>query len=84
MDKDVCEVRSQNEFLRPPNLLTTREAAELLNLKESTLEQWRWRGCGPLFIKLGRSVRYRLVDVERFTSDHSFTSTTTAQAQVPL
>ena len=38
-------------------LMTTRQAADVLQVKETTLEQWRWNGRGPEFIKLGRCVR---------------------------
>lgn len=31
-----------------PTLLTIRQAAELLQVQETTLEQWRWQGKGPL------------------------------------
>lgn len=58
-------------------LLTTREAAEVLRVKESTLEQWRWQGRGPQFIKLNRSVRYRLADIEAFVEGRVCWSTTT-------
>lgn len=60
-------------------LLTTQEAAKILRVKESTLEQWRWQGRGPQFVKLGRLVRYRLADLEAFTADRVFNSTTAAQ-----
>jgi excisionase family DNA binding protein len=38
-------------------LLTIREAAGLLALKEKTLYQWRWRKTGLPFVKVGRSLR---------------------------
>lgn len=57
-------------------LLTTREAAELLSVKETTLEQWRWNGRGPEYIKLNRAVRYRRADVEAFVERRVFCSTT--------
>jgi hypothetical protein len=31
-----------------------------------TLEQWRWQGRGPRFLKIGGRVVYRLTDVEAF------------------
>jgi predicted site-specific integrase-resolvase len=34
-----------------------------------TLERWRWAGVGPLFIKLGGRVVYRLKDVEAFEAE---------------
>jgi excisionase family DNA binding protein len=42
------------------NLLNTAEAAEQLRVKKQTLENWRLRGEGPAFIKVGRRVFYRL------------------------
>jgi hypothetical protein len=31
-----------------------------------TLEQWRWQGKGPRYLKIGGRVVYRLADVEAF------------------
>ncbi|MRR56378.1 MAG: DNA-binding protein [Deltaproteobacteria bacterium] len=61
--------------------LKTEAAAEFLQVKPTTLEQWRWNGKGPRFIKMGRAVRYRKTDLEKFTEERSFTSTTEAQAK---
>jgi predicted DNA-binding transcriptional regulator AlpA len=43
--------------------LKTKEAADFLNLAETTLEKWRWSGHGPRFVKMGRSVRYSKKDL---------------------
>ena len=41
------------------HLLTTAEAAEILRLSPRTLEDFRWRGAGPRYMKLSRNaVRY--------------------------
>lgn len=48
------------------NLFDTGEAAEYLNVKIDTLEAWRCRGCGPRYLKMGRLVRYRKVDLDAF------------------
>jgi len=45
-------------------LLTQREAATLLRLSERTLERWRVAGDGPKQVRLGRSIRYRLTEIE--------------------
>ncbi len=39
-------------------LLTESQAAGTLGLKAITLRRWRWKGEGPDYIKIGRSVRY--------------------------
>ena len=45
-------------------LMTTDEAAEVCRTTPGTLEQWRHRGEGPQFVKLGRAVRYRRADLD--------------------
>jgi|JI9StandDraft_2_1071091.scaffolds.fasta_scaffold191015_2 hypothetical protein len=45
------------------------DLSERLGVSCRTLERWRWIGVGPLFIKVGGRVRYRLCDVEAF--EHS-------------
>lgn len=44
----------------------TKEAAEYLELAKPTLEAWRTRGGGPVFLKLGKAVRYRQSDLDEF------------------
>ncbi len=51
-------------------LLTTIEAAALLGTSPRTLEDWRLRGGGPIYRKVGRRlVRYSPTDLERFTAE---------------
>lgn len=40
-----------------------------------TLEQWRWKGEGPPFIKIGHTVRYRIADIETYEQTHFFQNT---------
>jgi excisionase family DNA binding protein len=47
-----------------PRNLTEAEAADRLGFKAETLRKWRAQGKGPAYLKLGRSIRYRLADVE--------------------
>ena len=47
-------------------VLTTGEAAELVGLAASTLENLRVIGGGPTYLKLGRAVRYRAEDLNRW------------------
>ncbi len=44
--------------------LTTRQLAELIGISEISLAQWRARGQGPAFIRLGRTIRYARADVD--------------------
>lgn len=50
------------------DLLTEKQAAARLNVQPKTLQNWRWRGEGPQFVKLagGKLVRYRVRDLEAF------------------
>jgi excisionase family DNA binding protein len=63
-----------------PQVYTTKEAARLLGVSHRTLEDWRTRGAGPRFIMLGRLVRYRATDLERFVNRNDFGNTAEAQA----
>ncbi len=47
-------------------LLKQKEVEELLGLAPSTIEQWRLRGRGPRWVRLGRAVRYRLSDLTEY------------------
>ena len=49
-------------------ILDERSAAKLLGLSVFTLRNWRHQLRGPSYVKLGRSVRYRLEDLENFIS----------------
>jgi len=40
-----------------------------------TLEQWRWQGKGPKYLKIGGRVVYRLQDVEQFEAQHVHANT---------
>lgn len=40
-----------------------------------TLEQWRWQGHGPRYLKIGGRVVYRICDVEAFESASLRTNT---------
>jgi excisionase family DNA binding protein len=52
---------------RAPVLLTAEETAEILGVKPQTLAVWRCAKRYKLpYVKLGRTVRYRLDDVESF------------------
>jgi hypothetical protein len=40
------------------------------NMSPRTLERWRWLGQGPVFLKLGGRVMYRLEDIESYEANH--------------
>jgi len=55
--------------------LDQKQAALLLRLSERTLERLRLSGGGPLYVKCGRSVRYRAADIEKWISARVVSST---------
>jgi hypothetical protein len=42
------------------------EAAAILSVPRRTLQQWRYLGRGPVYFKLGQTVRYSRTDLTRF------------------
>lgn len=50
--------------MKTERCMTQTELAERWRISEATLERWRTESGGPLFLKLGNQVRYRLEDVE--------------------
>jgi Helix-turn-helix domain len=49
--------------------------ADRWKISPRTLEQWRWQGRGPRFLKIGGRVIYRLADVEAFEASNLHTNT---------
>lgn len=49
--------------------MTQNELAERWQISEATLERWRTEAGGPVFLKLGNQVRYRVRDVEAFEAE---------------
>ncbi len=49
--------------------MTQTELAERWQISEATLERWRTETGGPVFLKLGAQVRYRVRDVEAFEAE---------------
>ena len=47
-----------------PVFLSPRQLAGRWGLSEKTLERWRMLGTGPVFLKLGGRVMYRLEEVK--------------------
>lgn len=46
--------------------LCSKGAAPLLGVSHRTLDQWRWKGIGPVYRKMGRQVRYFPSDLRAF------------------
>ena len=56
-------------------ILNQKQTAKLLTLSERTLERLRVTGTGPRFVRAGRSIRYREIDVETWVASRVVGST---------
>jgi hypothetical protein len=60
--------------------LNENQAAEFLGLSVRTLQTWRVRGGGPVYCKIGRSVRYQRTDLAAFRQSHLVGATAETKA----
>jgi predicted site-specific integrase-resolvase len=56
-------------------LMNEVDAARLLQVSLASVRRWRREGRGPVFRKLGRSVRYRAADLADFVASARRVST---------
>jgi predicted DNA-binding transcriptional regulator AlpA len=54
-----------------PRYLNTQEVAERLRLSEGTLANWRTKGEGPQYVKLGRKVLYAVAEIDDYEKRQS-------------
>jgi excisionase family DNA binding protein len=45
---------------------TPDQVAERYQVSEATLKEWRYKGTGPAYVRLGRHVRYPAKDLEEW------------------
>ena len=48
------------------SFLNEHQVADHLCISVATLQRWRWANKGPVYFKMGRSVRYDEKDVQSF------------------
>jgi len=56
-------------------LLDPKYVANTVGVKVATLAQWRYRGIGPRFIKVGKLVRYSEDDLQEYIQQRTRTGT---------
>lgn len=69
------------EQFQDDRLLSRSEVHTHFGLTQRFLEVSACRGGGPPMIKIGRSVRYRVLDIRNWIEDHKVQSTSQAAAQ---
>lgn len=57
------------------NALDQKELAVRWRISPRTLEQWRWRGIGPRYLKVGARVLYPLEMVVAYEAAHIHANT---------
>lgn len=64
-----------DQFSENRIFLDEKELAKRWSISIKTLQRWRWKGEGPLFVKFVGRVRYALSDIEAFERAHRYTNT---------
>ena len=71
-----------NEQTQPITHINQAQLSDRWGLSQRTLERWRAIGWGPVFLKMGGRVIYRLEDIEAYEQQHLRKSTSTPAALV--
>lgn len=53
------------------SFLSPAQTAQLLGIAEKTLANWRSLCRGPRYTRVGRSIRYTLKDIEKYTENRA-------------
>lgn len=67
-----------------PKMLSSRDLAERWNLSVRTVDRWRYVDFGPPFLKIGKTIRYRLEDIIEFEQAAMRESTTLRKLGKPV
>jgi hypothetical protein len=59
-------ISKENQMEAKVRHLTQRELAERWNKSEATIERYRSDGVGPIYLKIGGKIMYRIEDIEQF------------------
>ena len=43
-----------------------RETAQILGISTKTLQAWRWKSKGPVYVKMGRRVGYPDIELQEY------------------
>jgi hypothetical protein len=76
---NVMRIRVQRRAVEERNgrmNLRQKQLADRWLMSPRTLEQWRWQGKGPKYLKIGATVVYRLEDIEAFEAENLHLNTT--------
>jgi predicted site-specific integrase-resolvase len=60
---NLCNRSSAMTFLTPD------QVAERYQISPDSLKEWRYKGVGPKYLRIGKRVRYREADLERWEQE---------------
>ena len=52
----------------PRRYIKEADAAKKLDVAEGTLANWRWKGKGPPYYRMGNMVRYEVGELDRWVA----------------
>lgn len=64
-------------------MLTPKQAADFLGVRENLLAKWRCAGGGPRFAKFGRHIRYAFPDLLAWVAAKTVRSTSEPPGDLP-
>lgn len=73
--------RASTKLKSTPHSLVEQDAAAYIGMSTAYLRQGRMRDYGPAFIRCGRSVRYRRVDLDAWLDRHRVQTRDTRSSQ---
>ena len=56
---------------RMPQLVNTRQAAEILGRSPATLKRWRYEGVGPAYVEMERRVSYDVAVLIEYINENT-------------
>ncbi len=68
--KSMGKIESEEEKQKYPDIMTTEQVANYLQISKKTIDNWRSEGIIP-FIKLKGAVRYRKTDIDKWVDKGS-------------
>lgn len=68
----------------PTPYLSEPAAAAYMNRPRRSLQQMRWKGDGPRFLKLGRNILYRKTDLDEWLAQRAVLKTRNSDDGIPL
>ena len=74
MEHQARLAQSQTDYAGK-TYMTTKQAAEYLGVTPSTMHAWRSTGGGPVYAKMGRSVRYKVEELDNFAARNTYPHT---------